>query len=211
MTAMTYPLTMPTSVGFKTSRFSLERNAAVNRSTFSGKQQVYDFGLALWKATLTLPPMSRSQAREWQAFFVALRGRFGTFKMGDPDAKIPEGTAKEEFFGVARADGARSAGLQTNSIVVDGLRPGSDGDIFLYAGEWISIHDRLYMVRENAVRQYSHVTIEFEPSLKDDVVDNQTFLVANTLGIWRMDTNELGWDVDHVSKYGFTFSCTEAL
>lgn len=211
MGAVTYPLTMPTSVGFKTSRFSLERNVAVNRSTFSGKQQVYDFGLALWKATLTLPPMSRSQAGEWQAFFVSLRGRLGTFKMGDPDAKIPRGEASNQNSGIARTDGARSAHIETNDITIDNLPFGYDGDIYLYAGEWISIHDRLYMVRENAVRASNHVNIKFEPALKDDVVDNQTFLVANTVGLWRMDANELGWDVDHVSKYGFTFSCTEAL
>ena len=183
----------------------------MNRSAFSGKQQVYDFGLALWKAQITLPPMSRAQARQWQAFYVALRGRFGTFKMGDPDAKTPDGTAKNVNLGIVQADGAKTSHIETNDITIDNIS-GSTGDIFLFAGEWISIHNRLYMVRENATRDSSgHVNIEFEPALKDDVVNNQTFLVANTLGLWRMDTNELGWDVDHVSKYGFTFSCTEAL
>ena len=53
-------------------------------------------------------------------------------------------------------------------------------------------------------------TVQIEPALKVAVTTSTTVTIRNTVGVWRMNTNELNWNSDNVSKYGFSFSCQEA-
>ena len=93
MATYTYPISMPTNVGFVSSNWKLERQVAVTESPFTGQQSIYEYSKALWKGTFTLPPMKRSDASQWQSFFLKLHGRKGTFLAGDPDAKSIQGAA----------------------------------------------------------------------------------------------------------------------
>ena len=68
MAAPTYPLTLPTAA-FSKARWTLKRATALSESPFTGQQQVFDYGYALWTATLTLPPMMREQAANWGGFY----------------------------------------------------------------------------------------------------------------------------------------------
>ena len=211
MAVPSYPLTMPTNIGIKSARFSLERQGTINISPFVGSQQVYDHGYALWKATISLPPMKREKAAEWCAFFVSLRGRFGTFLMGDPDAANPLGGAKD-LSSTMSTTSAVTAGVNSNDIPFDGLS--GTGNAFK-AGDYVQIaggaNTRLYMVREDVAMTNGAGTLKVEPSVRLDIVNNQEIIYKNCKGIFRMDSGELGWDTDHVSKYGITFSATEAL
>ena len=54
-------------------------------------------------------------------------------------------------------------------------------------------------------------TATIEPSLKVAISGSTSASISGTAAVMRMDSNDLGWDADHVSKYGFSFSCTEAL
>ena len=79
MSAPTYPLTLPTTPAFAKARWSLKRVTAVSESPFTGQQQVFDYGYALWQAVLTLPPMMRSDAANWEAFimkYMVAKARF---------------------------------------------------------------------------------------------------------------------------------------
>ena len=211
MTKPTYPLTMPTNVGIKSSRFSLERADSVNKSPFSGGQQVYDSGYALWKASITLPPMKRENAAVWTAFFVSLRGRYGTFFLGDPDAVNPLGGAKD-LTATMSASAAVTAGVDVNDIPFDGLS--GNGNAFK-AGDYICVGSgvdrRLYMVREDIAMTSGAGTLKVEPDVRLNIADNDEITYKSCKGVFRMDSADLGWDTDHVSKYGITFSCTEAI
>ncbi len=201
-----YPLTLPTVTGIKTQNFGLTRTISVSQSPFTKQEQVYQHEGEQWKATFTLPPMKKDSASIWLAFLMSLRGRRGTFKMGDQDRKTIQGTAT----GTVLVNGAAQTG---NAINLDGFTA-SRANVFL-AGDYIQINSYLYMVTANVTANGSgEATVYVEPSLRtgiEAINDNTTVLYSNTTTVMRLDTNFTNWDSNHVSVYGISFACSEAL
>ena len=71
------------NVGFTSMTMRL-RSAAISKSPFTYDQQVYQHQGVCWEAEVTLPPLKRSDAKQVEAFFAALRGQANTFTMGNP-------------------------------------------------------------------------------------------------------------------------------
>lgn len=201
-----YPLTLPTVTGIKTQNFGLTRTISISQSPFTKQEQVYQHDGEQWKATFTLPPMKKDSASIWLAFLMSLRGRRGTFKMGDQDRKTIQGTAT----GTVLVKGAAQTG---NAINLDGFTA-SRANVFL-AGDYIQINSYLYMVSANVTANGSgEATVYVEPSLRtgiEAINDNTTVVYSNTTTVMRLDTNFTNWDSNHVSVYGISFSCSEAL
>ena len=201
-----YPLTLPTVTGIKTQNWAMERVVAVTESPFTNQEQVFEHEGAQWKATFTLPPMKKESAAVWLAFLMSLRGRRGTFKIGDQDRKTIQGTAT----GTVLVNGASQTG---NAINLDGFTA-SRANVFL-AGDYIQINSYLYMVSANVTANGSgEATVYVEPSLRtgiEAINDNTTVVYSNTTTLMRLDNNELNWDTDKVSVYGISFACSEAL
>ena len=85
-------ITMPTSPNFVRSNFSLFRAVGQTASPFTGKVLTQEFDAVYWQAEVTLPPLNRSQAVEWQSFLLQLKGATNHFKFADPDALTNRGT-----------------------------------------------------------------------------------------------------------------------
>lgn len=208
MAAPTYPLTLPTAPAFSKARWTLKRATAMSESPFTGQQQVFDYGYALWTATLTLPPMMREQAANWEAFMMKLHGRKGTFLLGDPDAKTIQGGANTS----ATLNGAISVGDFTISINTNNANMTN----LFKAGDYIQIGTagaaKLYMIVDNATSNSSGIaSVNIEPAIKVAASDAAAVDYTAAQGVFRMDSADLGWDTNEVSRYGITFSCTEAL
>lgn len=204
---ITYPLTLPTHTGIRSSRFELVRRTAVVESPFSGKIQVHSYdSFAQWKATIELPRMKKPDWQLWTAFFLKLRGRRGTFLMGDPDYTDNTGLAS----GTLTTSGAASAGA--NSVTITGLSLSQTNSF--KAGDYISLNSQLLMIIDNANSNGSgNATVEFEPQLKADVSSGTSVKYSSEdppVGKFRLDTDITGWDADMASTYIMTFSCTEA-
>ena len=201
-----YPLTLPTVTGIKTQNFGLTRTISISQSPFTNQEQVYQHQGEQWKATFTLPPMKKDSASIWLAFLMSLRGRRGTFKMGDQDRKTIQGTATETIL----VNGAAQTG---NAINLDGFTA-SRANVFL-AGDYIQINSYLYMISANVTADGSgEATVYVEPSLRtgiEAINDNTTVVYSNTTTVMRLDTNFTNWDTNQVSVYGISFSCSEAL
>ena len=201
-----YPLTLPTVTGITTQNWGLERVVAVTESPFTNQEQVYEHEGAQWRATFTLPPMKKESAAVWLAFLMSLRGRRGTFKIGDQDRKTIQGTAT----GTVRVNGASQVG---NQVALDGFTA-SRANVFK-AGDYIQINSYVYMVTEDVSADGSgEANVKIEPALRQGIetINNDTTVVyLNTTTIMRLDSNEFSWDTDHVSKYGISFACSEAL
>ena len=201
-----YPLTLPTVTGITTQNWGMERVVAVTESPFTNQEQIFEHEGAQWKATFTLPPMKKEKAAVWLAFLMSLRGRRGTFKIGDQDRKTIQGTAT----GTVLVNGASQTG---NAINLDGFTA-SRANVFL-AGDYIQINSYLYMVSANVTANGSgEATVYVEPSLRtgiEAINDNTTVVYSNTTTLMRLDNNELNWDTDKVSVYGISFACSEAL
>ena len=201
-----YPLTLPTATGVTTQNFGLTRTIAVSVSPFTKQEQVFQHEGEQWKTTFTLPPMKKDKAAIWLSFLMSLRGRRGTFKLGDQDRKTIQGTAT----GTVRVNGASQTG---NSINLDGFTA-SRANVFL-AGDYIQINSYLYMVSANVTANGSgEAAVLVEPSLRTGIeaINNDTVVIySNTTTLMRLDTNFTNWDTNKVSVYGISFSCSEAL
>ena len=204
---MSTPISMPSNIGFKSSRFSLSRKTSISQSPFTGAQQVYAHSQALWTASYTLPPMKREKASEWLSFFMKLKGREGTFLAYDPDAKAPLG----KITGAVTLDGAISIGdssidvSTTNNSKVDAFK----------AGDYIQIgsgaDSRLYMITDDADTDSSgDTTLNIQPSIKKSATSGSSVIYNDPKCVFRLDIDDIGWDTNHCSVYGLTFSCTEA-
>jgi hypothetical protein len=205
----TFPLTFPTTVGVQKSEWGLQRAVGLSESPFTGSQQSYEHSMALWKAVISLPPMKRSQSAEYQTFFMQLHGRRGTFLMGDPDAKTPRGSATQTNLTVASG-----SSIGTYDISISGFTASQTGA--LLKGDYIQFgtgaDSKLHMVVSDVNSSAGgEATVEIEPTLKVAITTSTTVTIRNTVGVWRMDTNELNWNSNRASTYGFSFSCTEAL
>lgn len=209
MATYTYPLTMPTT-GFVQSSWKLVRAVSVSQSPFTGESQTIEYDKALWSCTVSLPPMRRSTAALWQSFFMKLHGRKGTFLMGDPDAKTIQGA----FTGSNRVPAA-SAVVGADSININ-CNANSTNDVVFKAGDFIQLdtgaNARLYMIVNDATASsVANVPVDIEPPLKRAITINSTAInYTSPSAVMRMDNNDLGWDANHISTYGISFSCTEA-
>ena len=201
-----YPLTFPTVSGVSTQRFALVRTVAVSSSPFTGQDQVVQHEGEYWTTQISFPPMLKDKAAQIIAFLLQLRGRRGTFSIGDQDRKTIQGVAT----GTIRVNGASQTG---NQVALDGFA-NSTSNVFK-AGDYIQINSFLYMVTEDVTSNSSgEANVKIEPALRqgiETIADDATVVYSNTKTIMRLDSNETAWDTDQVSKYGISLSATEAL
>ena len=208
MAEPSYPLTLPTSPSnFVTSEWRIIRTVAYTESPFTYGQQVAKYQGSVWQTTVTLPPMNRADAGAWQSFFMQLNGRFGTFLLGDPDAKTIQGGATT----VISVNGDHSVGAY--DVVVDGA---DTSTVIFKKGDYVQFGSgatsKLHMIVADITSDASgNATLQIEPSLKTALTDDDVITYSNTKAVMRMDANELGWNANNVSLYGISFSCTESL
>ena len=202
----TYPLTLPTTTGITTQNFSLTRIVSVTPSPFTSQEQVYQHEGEYWRGVFKLPPMLKDKAAIWLAFLLQLRGKRGTFKIGDQDRKTIQGATT----GTVLVNGAAQTG---NSIALDGL--GATVTNAFLAGDYIQINSYLYMVTENATSNGAgEADVKIEPALRtgiEPINDDTTVIYTNTTTIMRLESNLTEWDTDIASKYGISFACIESL
>ena len=85
-------IAMPTTPNFVTSSFRIVRAQGLTSSPFSFKYKIQEFDGVYWTADVSLPPMRRSTAVNWQSFLMQLKGQENYFKFADPDALANKGT-----------------------------------------------------------------------------------------------------------------------
>ena len=85
-------ISVPSSPWFVSSSFTLNRAVGVTASPFTGKQRTQEYDMVLWTGEVTLPPMNRAQAANWQSFLLECVGSVNTFNFINPDAKTPTRT-----------------------------------------------------------------------------------------------------------------------
>lgn len=193
--AITYPLNVPDH-NFASMSMRLRRANAMTESTFTLQQQVYQYTGAVWEAEIRLPPMKRETAKQWQAFILSLRGMRGTFLMGNPLDASSGATG-------VQLDGEGT--IRDTSINVTGTGSLEAGDVFSI-GSGTDKH--LHMVVQDAS---ATGTIDIEPPLRTTYADNTALDFTLPTGVWRLASNDIGWDIDQASIHGFTIPCIEAL
>ncbi|MEC9346052.1 MAG: hypothetical protein VYB54_07480 [Pseudomonadota bacterium] len=204
--AISYPLSLP-SVRALTTDWEAVNTAGMNRSPFTGAEQIYAWSGEWWRCSVSLPPMALADADAWVAFLVSLRGRYGTFLLGDPLKTSPRG--------VGTGTPVVAGGSQTGySLDTDGWSASTPG--ILAAGDWIQLGSgsgsRLHKVVQSADSDSAGAaTLEIWPALRASPADNDPITLASTRGVFRLDGNITSWSVDKARTYGINFTAVEAL
>jgi len=208
--AETYPLSFPTHTGIASVTLSAEDVVGINTSPFTLQQQVVRHAGARWSAAITIPPTKRVDAEYWNAFLLRLRGQFGTFLLGDPNAATPRGSAATAA-GTPLVNGASQTG---NELAIDGLPASATG--YLLAGDYIQLGSgstaRLYKVLEDADTNGSgEATLNLWPDLRSSPTNDAAVVVTNAKGVFRLNSNEANWDINNAGFYSISFAAVEAL
>lgn len=207
---ISYPLNIPTNLGIANITLSPENAVVISQSPFTYQQQVVAHQGQRWAASISLPPMKRQDAEPWVAFLVALKGQVGTFLLGDPNCKQPQGSASVTA-GTPLVNGAGQTG---DTLNIDGLPTNVTG--YLLAGDYIQLgaagSASLYKVLTDVNTDGSgQATLDIWPNLRSSPADNATVIVTNTKGKFRLRSNVQQWQINETSSYGITFDCVEAL
>ena len=208
--AETYPLSLPTHTGIAQVELMATDVVSMTESPFSLSQQVVRHSGARWSATITIPAVKREDAEYWNAFVLRLRGRFGSFLLGDPNAATPRGSASATP-GTPLVDGASQTG---NELAIDGCPTSATG--YLKAGDYIQIGSgstaRLYKVLEDVDTDGTgSATLNLWPDLRSSPADNASVIVSSAKGVFRLSSNEASWSINSAGIYSISFSAMEAL
>ena len=207
--AISYPLTMPTHTGMRSVELRATNAVAYSRSPFTFAGLAHASAGHAWPADLTLPPMKRTNAEQWIAFLLSLKGQLGTFYFGDPRACTPLGSARDTD--TSLVDGAVSSG---DTISIDSA-PASQTD-YLKAGDYMEIgsgvNRQLFKVLNDVDTDGTgSATVDVWPNVRTSIADNAAVTVENTKGIFRLSSNEQAFSINEASFYGITFGAIEAV
>jgi len=135
-------VTMPTTPWFIASNFRLQRAVGMTASPYTGKQRTQEFDRVSWEGDVTLPPMTREQAIEWQVFLLECVGVKNVFNFIDPDGKTPRGTYDGNYLaGEIRMDSGSNVNSVTLSFAASGSTITAGTAIFdgLVAGDFFTV------------------------------------------------------------------------
>lgn len=198
--AISYPLSLPTVSGIRAIEFRAVNAVAYSASPFTFAGQAHAYPGQMWQADVTLAPMrDRAEAEEWNAFLMSLRGQFGTFLLGDPNAGTNRGTA-------ASCAITGAVGANTVSAVVPVGQT-------LLAGDYIQLgtgaNARLHKVLANYTGTGASANLEIWPALRI-ARSGVSASLTNTVGVFRLSSNDTGWAAD-ITNYSITFAAREAI
>ena len=207
--AISYPLSLPTSIGIAQIEFRATNAVAVSRSPFTYSTQVHAYSGQSWQADVTLPSIRRDLAEEWVAWLISLKGQLGTFYLGDPNAVTPRGSARDTD--TIQVSGATSSG---NTLAIDSAPASQTG--YLKAGDYMQVGSgtsrQLFKVLADVNTNGSgQATVDIWPDVRTTIANNSAVTVENTKGIFRLASNEQGFSINEASFYGISFGAVEVL
>jgi hypothetical protein len=205
--AISFPVSVPAIGGIAGVKFTMLDVVGASESPYTLSQEFYEHPGKRWGIDVQLVPMLRANGEEWAAFLASLRGRRGTFLLGDPLGKRPRGAGTGYPF-------VKGSGQSGGTINIDGCTAGVTN--WLRKGDWIQegtgaqahLHKCLTDVNSDGI---GDATLELWPGPRTPLADNAPLVVVNTLGVWRLASNTRQYDLATGQIFGFTFQAVEAL
>lgn len=181
-------------------RRTLTTAVAVQKSPFTGTEQVQDWGGEWWEYVIDFAPVGYAQGKALSAFFAALGGRRTPFLFQDPTIRNAAGV------GVPQVNGAGQTG---NSLATDGWSATG-----LQAGDFFSLGvdaaTRLYQLTADVVPVAGAATLNFIPKLRVSPADNAALGVVSPAVLLRL-TGPVPTDIGLADIYQFSITAREAI
>jgi len=209
--AITYPLSLPTSIGIAQINLRAANVVALAQSPFTFRQQVFKHPGERWEATVTLPSQRKDLIEPWVAFLLALKGQTGTFLLGDPNNKTPQGVLGG-LSSAVKVNGAVAIG--TTSLPLKGL-PNNVSNL-LVTGDYLQLGSSATATLHKVLLPVSSdgsglATAEVWPATRRAVTDEESVVYLNTVGRFRLAENVSEWTIDDRSAYALSFGAVEAV
>lgn len=199
--------TLPNHTGLANIVLTAQNAIAYEESPFTYSGQVQSSTGERWLAEVTLPPMHRTDAEQWVAFLLKLRGQTNTFLLGDPLNTSTQGLASS-------LGDTLTASVRTDfSVTISGATANQTN--YFKAGDNIQIGTgasaTLHKVLEDASSGAGGgVTVDVWPEPRRAVTGLPVY-VNNTVGAFRLASSETSWTINDASFYGINFSAMEAV
>ena len=208
--AIVYPLSIPTTIGIEQITLRASNVVSVSTSPFTYSEQIVRHSGQRWEASVTIPPLRKDVMEEWVAFLVSLKGRYGTFLLGDPNNTAPRGTASATP-GTPVVNGANNTG---DTLAIDGLPVSETG--YLLPGDYIQLgtgsSSKLYKVLTQVDTNGSgEATLDIWPDITTAPADNSTVILTDTVGRFRLASNVSEWSINNSNAYGLSFDAVGVL
>jgi hypothetical protein len=193
--AITYPLSLPTTIGIGSIEMRAVNAVATSQSLFSYKQQIVSHTGQRWEASVSLPPVRRDLAAPWKGFLVSLKGPVGTFLLGNPDYATPLGD-------VSSCALSGLVGDETVTVVMTGTLKSGDY-IQLGSGATAKLH-------QVVADQTGDGSLEIWPALRTNYTSS-TVVFNAAKGVFRLKENVSSWSINNSSSYGIAFEAVEVI
>lgn len=210
---VTYPLSLP-SEKFVRCTVSMIDAVAESRSpfTYQSETQIYDG--QMWRANLQIARTTlAADAGKWRAFLANLRGRHGSFLLGDSFGAAPRGAALSSP-GTPTVDGSVAA--VSSVLPVKGGPTGVTG--WLLAGDFLQLGSgsaaRLHMVTEDADTDGTGDTSRtIWPATRVAYSDGAALTLTAPKGVFKLSGNirDVELDLSIGRVLGLTISAEEDL
>lgn len=193
--AITYPLDIPTTIGFESIEIRAANAITTSQSPFTYKQQVVAHQGEQWEASISIPRSARNLAEPWAAFLVALKGPVGTFLLGDPASVEPRGTVSSCIISGDAGDDSAVVSMTGTLLAGDYIQLGT--------GSSAKLHKVL-------VDQDGDGALELWPSLRSSYT-NQTVITSSAKGLFRLKQNMSSWGITSPAFYDISFEAVEVI
>lgn len=171
--AISYPLTPPTSPGYRSRELQPFTRVGMNVSPFTGAQQVYAWQAQWLQFAFTLPVMGDAAAGNWTAFFMALNGMEGTFYLGDSVRKTPRGNI------------AGTVTVGSGAVANATTLPLSGGTGAFAVGDWLQVFATT-SARLHRVVQVNAGSVDVFPRLRSAYANGSAITYVNPVGRFRL-------------------------
>jgi len=209
--AITYPLSLPTTIGIGEIELRANNVVGVSQSPFTFAQQVVQHQGQRWEASVSIPPVRKDLAEEWIAFLISLKGPVGTFYLGDPNMATPRGTISAGA--LVTLASAASAGDETVSLTKSA---GPEKSNVLLPGDYIQIGTdssrTLHKVLNTVNWDVNGAgTADIWPHIRGTVASGTSVVHQSTTGKFRLISGLTSWSINNASTYGISFDAVEVI
>lgn len=202
---VTYPVDFPVNLAVNSLSVIPNDSVSSTRSKFTFARKVYDWSGEMWTIEGTLPLATRADAALYKAFFLKLKGGFGTFTFPVAE-KLPQGSVGA---GVEVDGGGNTGGV----LNLRNLAASTTG--IIKAGDWLQLgsglatylHMALDDVDSNASGKGS---VNIWPSLRVTPAHADPVVFTNCKGLFSL-TDNVGWSKDVNKHFSMSFSAVEAI
>jgi hypothetical protein len=207
---------LPSYPGVRSVEWGVKDSVATVPNIFTGVVQTQSWpGSEMWTGKVTLPPLVQTDAANWIAFLMQLRGMQNAFQLSDPMWQAPLGQpyGSTPVVNNGLSSPLNNGGNPTMSTTLgtSGWQANTSG--LLLPADYIQVGYRFYRVLDNVTSDSSgNALINVWPSLRENHANGTAIITGANggpapMGLFRLAANErnFSFDITRLTNLSFNF------